>query len=520
MYQFTYENQGEKSFLVYSVQPSDIIDSVNMGMMSNNKIPGIAPAGFTQMNADRFVKYDISSRIAVAELLSRPVKKKCFLSIFSGIAEGVLSAQDYMLDPAALVLDPAYIYSDVSGENLQMICLPVAVNAPQPDLHAFFKNIVFNIQCDPAESGDYFIRIVNYLNTETFSLQSFKKLLKSLSAPAPAQPAPAAPASRPAAAPRPAVPGQAPQPAAPAPGAQRPAPVQQKAAARPAPAQPRPAAKPQPAAPASGKPVSPVPAGNPAAQPAEKEISLFGLLRHYDKETAAAYKAQQSAKKAAAEPKQPAKKTKAAAPSGFAIPGQPSGVAQAPQRPAAPARPAAQPAPAQQRPAVQAARPAVSPQPVPAPVSQRPGSPAPAAQPSAQAPSYTGSLKSNFGETIMLGGGGIGETITIIEPQKAAAILSPHLVRMKSNERIPISNASFRLGREPGFADYCISDNNSVGRSHACIITRGEQYFVVDTNSRNHTYVNGEMIPSNVEVEIKHGDTISLANEAFQFKVI
>ena len=41
--------------------------------------------------------------------------------------------------------------------------------------------------------------------------------------------------------------------------------------------------------------------------------------------------------------------------------------------------------------------------------------------------------------------------------------------------------------------------------------------FILDTNSTNHTYVNGVMIRSNEEVVLSEGDKIRLANEEFVF---
>ena len=68
--------------------------------------------------------------------------------------------------------------------------------------------------------------------------------------------------------------------------------------------------------------------------------------------------------------------------------------------------------------------------------------------------------------------------------------------------------------------DYFISDNTAISRSHANVISRDGEYFVVDTNSTNHTYVNGMMIQSNVETKIADGAKIRLANEEFEFNKI
>ena len=75
----------------------------------------------------------------------------------------------------------------------------------------------------------------------------------------------------------------------------------------------------------------------------------------------------------------------------------------------------------------------------------------------------------------------------------------------------------FRIGKEKSYVDYCIADNKAISRSHANVIFKNGKYYVVDTNSTNHTYVNGKILPSNMEMEIAHGMKIRLADEEFEF---
>lgn len=94
----------------------------------------------------------------------------------------------------------------------------------------------------------------------------------------------------------------------------------------------------------------------------------------------------------------------------------------------------------------------------------------------------------NFGETTVLGGGTtIGET-TVLDAGAQKVQIHPHLIRAKNNERIDINKPVFRIGKERSYVDYFIGDNTAVSRSHANIISREGEYFIVDTNSTNHTY--------------------------------
>lgn len=114
----------------------------------------------------------------------------------------------------------------------------------------------------------------------------------------------------------------------------------------------------------------------------------------------------------------------------------------------------------------------------------------------------------------------IGETAILNEDMMQQQMyVRPHLIRIRNNERIELSKAIFGIGKDANYADYCIMDNSAISRMHANIISRCGEYFVVDNNSTNHTYVNGMMIPSNVEVQITNGARIHFADEEFEFRV-
>lgn len=99
------------------------------------------------------------------------------------------------------------------------------------------------------------------------------------------------------------------------------------------------------------------------------------------------------------------------------------------------------------------------------------------------------------------------------------AVHHPSLLRIWNQERVSIDKPVFRIGKEKRYVDYCVTNNNTVSRNHANIVTRGNRYFVIDLNSRNHTYVNGKVIAAQCETELRDGDRLRLANEEFTFHI-
>lgn len=110
-------------------------------------------------------------------------------------------------------------------------------------------------------------------------------------------------------------------------------------------------------------------------------------------------------------------------------------------------------------------------------------------------------------------------TALLFEHQAQKNIKYPMLFRVLTDEKISINKPVFRLGKEKSYVDYFVTNNVAVSRSHADIITRGNQCYVKDLNSKNHTYINDRQIHVQFETEIHDGDKLKLGNEEFIFNI-
>lgn len=551
---FTYENQGNNTYLVYKIGAADNVDTMSLGMITNNKIDGIVPTLFTQSDTDRFIKYNISAKVSAKEFLSGVVNKKRLLGVFISVLKAIKSTEEYMIDERSLLIDLEHIYVDVSKCDAMLVCLPLVRQNEPVNIPMFFKQIMFSTQFDQNENCDYVAQIINYLNsTPVFSVEAFEKLLMDIDADnlniaaskaVVGQQKPVQPQSQSQ--------SQPPKPMQPAMNQLKNSQAQTNMQS-------------QRETQSANNVVQPnqvnfaVPNMNPQNQnrinnnvqmgtnisgtyvetTSEKQMSMFGLLTHYSKENKQIYERQKAQRKAQKEAEKngaamPGQNVKASNAS-FAIPGQPpqqrpqpahaqpqNVMPQQPQQQFAqpqrqftqsnqPQRQFEQPQPmpqAQQKPAQQ-----VQPQ----PVQNQNTNTGMTGNPSVPPQILENMTKAgNFGETTVLGvGSEAGETTVLGASQ--AQIIKPYLLRIKNNERIELNKPVFRIGKERSYVDYFVSDNTAVSRSHANIINKDNEFYIVDTNSTNHTYVNGSMIQSNVETKIEHGTKIRLANEDFEF---
>jgi len=113
-----------------------------------------------------------------------------------------------------------------------------------------------------------------------------------------------------------------------------------------------------------------------------------------------------------------------------------------------------------------------------------------------------------------------GETVDLSLFNNVQNDIKPTLTRLSTGEKILINQDNFRIGREPSTSDYCVRDNMAVGRCHANIIKKEGQYYLIDNNSKNHTYVDGRMVEPQTEQKLSSGMKITLANEDFEFKMM
>lgn len=560
---FNYETQGASTYLVCELEPTEQLDSLTLGMLTNNHIPGLAPVIHTEMNGQRFLKYNISAKISINQFFGGSMNKQRVLTAFGNILDALCLADDYMIEQSCFSVAPEHIYLNVSNCETALICIPVSNSKNiNQEIAQLFKQILVNAQFDSSENLGYVTEMTTYLNSGVaFNIYGFRDLIVRLQSTSsvmqpqmqndlsfsstPVAPTPMVPAgafdstitmddmvsmmeqqnrvSQPSAVPQPqplvsSQPNVSPQPSvisqqketpqqavAPQPQNQGQIPISRVPQGNPQPVVTPAAQSKQPTVP-TGRPINnsmssiPTPpaqngpgfaipgqasnVGKTAAPQkkekikeekkpvdADKKMTFFGLLSNYNKENAALYKSQ---KQAAKKEKELSKKTATSA----------------------------------SLESVNAKQPNV------APVNLMPN-PQPIVQQQYQPPVQPVPVINSFNETTVLSNF-VGET-TVLDA--VLPTIEPHLTRIKTGERINLNKPVFRIGKEKSYVDYFIADNTAISRSHCNIHTENGEYFIEDTNSTNHTYINGKIITSNVKTKLTNGDKIRLANEDFTFSL-
>lgn len=75
-----------------------------------------------------------------------------------------------------------------------------------------------------------------------------------------------------------------------------------------------------------------------------------------------------------------------------------------------------------------------------------------------------------------------------------------------------------RIGKEGRQADVCI-ERDVISRVHAKILRREEEYFLMDLDSTNGTYINGKRLTGNGMEKLQQGDRVSFADLEYIFQL-
>lgn len=531
---FSYESFGNSSYLVATLKDGFQPINYQMEMISNNEIANVLSANKHQNNEDIQIYYNVTSKISLAQAVSRKkMDKESFLNVVAGTITAFKEINEYQLVNTGILLDLDYIFVRSGSFEPHFVYLPVS--SEDEGVKRVKDFIVSLILKDIIEvSSDNFVQIMlSRMNSDILTLADIEKIVNDLKKRSSAsgykanvepivQNAPIynTPASAPTA------PTYTPPVAAPVmpniPQATVETPAKQS--------------KGNKKEKKAEKKVKEEKSSNPKktifiamqalfvavilklvtsgtftnAETGSLDIKLvfvvllvvgaadFILYREWfvNKKDSG----EKPTKKAAPDKKG---KKAAAGSKGFDIPGKASfKTAQIPQAIPTP-QPAAQP--------VYQATPQPVQQTIPQPMAQ--AAYQPVQQPLQQA------VPNTYMPSVMSRGMQMESDDTVILTEETAGAGYLEFYNNGLNNKIPFNKPSILIGRLRGSVDYVV-ENNKVGKIHAEFIYRDGAYYVKDYNSTNGTYINGsgQRIKSNVEHQIHNNDRITLANSEFILK--
>ena len=117
----TTEDDAYGSYRVFKLPDDCVLDSVALGMLTNNEIEGVA--GIIECRDS--LKYKVTNKVSLIDYLCENNEKDKLIKIVNNILNTMLTLDEYMLDVDKLVLKPQEIYVDSRTLKTELLYYPL-----------------------------------------------------------------------------------------------------------------------------------------------------------------------------------------------------------------------------------------------------------------------------------------------------------------------------------------------------------------------------------------------------------
>lgn len=118
------------------------------------------------------------------------------------------------------------------------------------------------------------------------------------------------------------------------------------------------------------------------------------------------------------------------------------------------------------------------------------------------------------------------ETVLLQDPDNEKTVLlkkippiNAWLIRKKTGEKFHITKTKTKIGKRAAVVDVYIRENKTISREHCMISFESGEYFLEDTESLNHTYLNSRELTPNVPEKLENHSEIQMSDELFEFVI-
>ena len=154
MGEFSFENQALGAFMTDRLEGQETLDSLAMGMLSNNQIPGILPVSCVRTDGGQVVRFRISSLTALMGCWGGAITRQKLLTFLTSFCRTALECRDYLLDPEHIILGWDRVFLDPITGEAKVAYLPVlGAQVQQPAAGAFLRDLLQHTRSEERRVG-------------------------------------------------------------------------------------------------------------------------------------------------------------------------------------------------------------------------------------------------------------------------------------------------------------------------------------------------------------------------------
>lgn len=175
-----FENNSTSNYLLLRPKDKNLLVDYQVQMLLNNKIGGLLDFNTNNVSGEINCFYDVTSRCSLVSFLSRKkFLRNEFLIMLLNIINNVIRLKEYLLYDYNILLDERYIYVDPEKQDLAFVYLPIS--GMGNNYKNFFLDLLITKVSFIEENTDNFIqRLLEILRNDFFSLTAFKNHVELL----------------------------------------------------------------------------------------------------------------------------------------------------------------------------------------------------------------------------------------------------------------------------------------------------------------------------------------------------
>jgi hypothetical protein len=182
-FEYSYVSDSCCSYLVLKYGADIKLLNHQVEIIFQNPVPAFVPFHVRHEDENTKIYYNITSKISLSQYLERKrLDRKELLDLFKNITKDLMLYSNYLLDLSSFVINLDFIYINPATAEVSLIYVPIT---NQRDIIKLYINFLKDIIVDSASIDDsamdnYLQRILNYLKSESFSLNDFNRLITDL----------------------------------------------------------------------------------------------------------------------------------------------------------------------------------------------------------------------------------------------------------------------------------------------------------------------------------------------------
>ncbi|SCY84369.1 DUF6382 domain-containing protein [Alkaliphilus peptidifermentans] len=180
-FQINYETNSNGSYLVLKMLAAEKVIRHQIEILSSNEYSKILPVNLNQKDGSLYIFYNITSRQKLSQILERrKLKKLEFIDILIGICRTVTQSSNYLLFYSNFLIHEEYIYVNPSDLDISLVYMPFEVDKESfnSDFIKLVNKLIIHIDTKDDINDDFIQQVLIQLSSENFNFSTFLKHLK------------------------------------------------------------------------------------------------------------------------------------------------------------------------------------------------------------------------------------------------------------------------------------------------------------------------------------------------------